>query len=364
MNLAIRENVSLAEFTTIKIGGKARFFCSARTEDEVCEAVQFAELNSLKIFILGGGSNILIADEGFDGLVLQIALKGISTFAKKDGTIFITAGAGEDWDEFVAFCVEKKFAGVECLSGIPGLVGGTPVQNVGAYGQEVSETIVSVRCFDRKAKKFVELLNNQCGFAYRTSIFNTTQKNRFIVLSVIFKLQQNGNPKILYRDLQNYFKDKKPSLQETRQGVIAIRSAKSMVIDERDENSKSVGSFFKNPIVSLAKFNEIKNEAKNLKVIEATERVPNYQVDDQNVKIPAAWLIEKSGFYKGFQFGRVGLSTNHTLAIVNLGNGTAQDVLDLKVLIQTKVKEKFAIELQPEPVFVTTNLIYTYDFSR
>ncbi len=357
MNLAIRENVSLAELTTIKIGGKARFFYSAQTEDEIIEAVQFAELNRLKIFLLGGGSNILIADEGFDGLVLQIALKGISTFAKEDGRIYVTVSAGEDWDQFVAFCVKKNFAGVECLSGIPGLVGGTPVQNVGAYGQEVSETIVSVRCFDRRTKKFVELLNDQCGFAYRSSIFNTTQKNRFIVLSVTFALQPDGIPKILYRDLQNYFKDKKPSLQETRQVVISIRSAKSMVIDDGDENSKSVGSFFKNPIVSLEKFNEIENEAKNLKIIEKTENIPNYTVDDESVKIPAAWLIEKSGFYKGFRFGRVGLSTKHTLAIVNLGNATARDVLNLKDLIQSKVKKKFAIELQPEPVFVTTSLI-------
>lgn len=352
MNLVIRENVSLAELTTIKIGGKARFFYAARTEDEVIEAFQFAEQNNLKIFVLGGGSNVLIADEGFDGLVLQVALKGISSAAKEDDKVYVTAGAGEDWDEFVAFCVDKNFAGIECLSGIPGFVGGTPVQNVGAYGQEVSETIVSVRCFNRKAKKIDDLLNHQFGFAYRTSIFNTTEKNRYIVLSVTFVLQQNGAAKILYRDLQNYFKDKKPNLQETRRAVIAIRAAKSMVIENADENSKSVGSFFKNPIVSREKFEQIKNKAKNLKIIEEAENIPNYQVDDQSVKIPAAWLIEKSGFHKGFKFGNVGISTKHTLAIVNLGNASAKDVLKLKEEIQNNVKQKFDIQLMPEPVFI------------
>jgi UDP-N-acetylmuramate dehydrogenase len=348
MNLTIRENVSLAEFTTLKIGGKARFFYSAQTEDEIIEAVQFAELNRLKIFILGGGSNILIADEGFDGLVLQIALKGISTFAKEDGKIYVTVGAGEDWDQFVVFCVKKNFAGVECLSGIPGFVGGTPVQNVGAYGQEVSETIVSVRCFDRKAKKIVELLNDQCSFTYRSSIFNTTQKNRHIVLSVTFALQPDGIPKIFYRDLQNYFRDKKPNLQETRQAVIAIRSAKSMVIDDGDENSKSVGSFFKNPIVSNEKYLDIKEKAKSFDI----EDVPNFKVDERQVKIPAAWLIEKSGFRKGYARGQAGISTNHTLAIVNRGAASAKDIIKLVREIQTRVSEVFGVLLTPEPVFV------------
>jgi UDP-N-acetylmuramate dehydrogenase len=348
MSLIVQENIALAPFTTFKIGGKAVFFVSAHGENEVFEALEFAQKNKLKVFVLGGGSNVLIADGGFDGLVVHIALKGVSSSAENDGTVYLTAAAGEDWDNFVAFCVGKNLQGVECLSGIPGYIGGTPVQNVGAYGQEVSETIMSVRCLDRNVKKIVELTNANCGFAYRTSIFNTSKKNRFIVLSVTFALKLNGEPKIVYKDLQNYFNGKKSNLEETREAVLEIRRAKSMVIDKNDANSKSAGSFFKNPIVNLNKFAQIKEIAKKMNLKE----VPNFSVDVSKIKIPAAWLIEKSGFQKGFQFGRVGLSTKHTLAIVNLGNAAAADVIRFKEEIQVKVKEKFGVALQPEPIFI------------
>lgn len=348
MVFQLEENVPLAEFTTLKIGGKARFFLSVKCEKGLIEALRFAEDNDLKTFILGGGSNVLIADEGFDGLVLQIALKGITTFQEGDKSVRVTAQAGEDWDMFVAFCVEKNLQGIECLSGIPGFVGGTPVQNVGAYGQEVSETITSVRVYDRQAKAFFDLLNRQCEFAYRTSIFNTTEKNRYIVTAVTFALNLGGEPKIVYRDLQNYFGDAKPNLAETRRAVLKIRAEKSMVIDAQDPNSRSAGSFFKNPIVAIEKLAEIEKKANILNI----ESPPHFKVDGKNVKIPAAWLIEKSGFHKGFQLGQVGLSTKHTLAIVNLGNAAAKDVLLLKGKIQVKVKEIFDVELKPEPVFV------------
>ena len=348
MSFEIQQNVGLAEFTTFKIGGKACFFVLASDESEVLRALEFAEEKALKIFILGGGSNVLIADEGFDGLVLKIALKGITLSTQDSETVFVTARAGEDWDEFVAFCTEKNLQGFECLSGIPGLVGGTPVQNVGAYGQEVSDTIISVRCFDRNTKKFVELSNAECGFSYRASIFNTIEKNRYIILSVTYKLRFGGEPIIAYRDLQNLFGGKKPTLQETREAVLGIRRSKSMVIDKNDINSRSAGSFFKNPIVSREKFAEIKKIAANLKI----ESLPHFIVDEKSVKIPAAWLIEKADFYKGFALGKVGLSTNHTLAVVNRANATAQEILDFKCEIQKKVKERFHIELQPEPVFV------------
>ncbi len=352
--MTIQENVSLAEFTTFKIGGKARFFVQAKSETEIVKALEFAEQNSLDIFILGGGSNVLIADEGFDGLVLLIALKGISLGAKADvpavsisarkDRFFVTAQAGEDWDTFVNICVKRNLQGVECLSGIPGFVGGTPVQNVGAYGQEVSETIVSVRCFDRTTKKIKELTNAECAFAYRTSIFNTTEKNHYIVLAVTYALEENGAPKIVYADLRNYFGDKEPTVSEIRNAVLEIRSAKSMVIDVCDINTKSAGSFFKNPIITREKLAKISESFGG--------EIPSFQVDENHLKIPAAWLIEQADFYKGFKFGNVGLSTKHTLAIVNLGNAQAKDVLALKNEIQTKVKERFGIELKPEPVFV------------
>ena len=352
MNLEIQKNVELAPLTTLQIGGAARFFACARSENDIAEAVSFAEANDLPLFVLGGGSNVLIADAGFDGLVLQLAVKGVSFEREIGETVRVDCGAGEDWDELVELCVRENLQGFECLSGIPGFVGGTPEQNVGAYGQEISETIVSVRCFAREHKKFVDLLNAECGFAYRTSIFNTSEKNRYIVSSVTFALKKNGAPKISYKDLQNYFGDRKPNLRETRDAVLQIRRAKSMVIDAQDPNSKSAGSFFKNPIVDLQKFAEIETTARTLKIIGENETVPKFAAGADSFKIPAAWLIEKSGFYKGFRFGKAGISTNHTLAIVNVQNAEAVDVLALKAEIQKKVKEKFAIDLHPEPIFV------------
>ncbi len=348
MNLDIQESVRLAEFTTLKIGGAARFFARAASEEDVLEAIRFAEENNLQVFILGGGSNVLIADAGFDGLVLQIGIAGISTLREDDERVYLTVGAGENWDSLCAFCVEKNLAGFECLSGIPGNVGGTPVQNVGAYGQEVSETIASVRCFDRRSETFVDLSNRQCRFSYRASIFNTTEKNRRIVLAVTFVLEKNGAPKIVYRDLQNFFGEKKPDLRQVREAVLKIRRAKSMVIDERDPNSRSVGSFFKNPVVSPDKFAEIEQIARQMSI----ENVPNFAADAENVKIPAAWLIENAGFYKGYRKANAGISANHTLAIVNLGGATAENILALKNEIQTKVKDTFDISLEPEPIFV------------
>jgi UDP-N-acetylmuramate dehydrogenase len=348
MCFEIQQNVSLAEYTTFNVGGNARYFVEARDESEVSRAIEFAEKNALEIFILGGGSNVLIADEGFDGLVIKVALKGVARSAGSSETVFVNAGAGEDWDNLVAFCVGEDLQGFECLSGIPGLVGGTPIQNVGAYGQEVSETIVSVRVYDRKTKKSSELNNAECEFAYRRSIFNTIEKNRYIVLAVTYKLKSNGEPKIAYRDLQNFFGEKQPTLQETREAVLEIRRAKSMVIDENDVNSQSAGSFFKNPIVSLEEFAEFEKIAQILKI----GNVPHFKVDEKFVKIPAAWLIEKADFHKGFIRGKVGISTKHTLAIINRGNATAQEILDFKCEIQSKVKDRFHLELKPEPVFI------------
>lgn len=351
-SLSVQENIRLAPFTTFQIGGKARYFIEAETEKEIIEALNFAVENDFKVFILGGGSNILVSDEGFDGLVLKIAVKGISFVNKDEKTVLVTAQAGEDWDEFVKICVGKNLAGVECLSGIPGLIGGTPIQNVGAYGQEVSETIASVRVFDRKSKQILELSNEECGFEYRTSIFNTTQKDRFVVLSVVYKLIKNGEPKIIYADLQKHFADKKPTLKETRKIVKEIRRSKGMLVRQGGLDSQSAGSFFKNPIVGNDKFDEIQQIAEKSKLIGENENVPAYKVDENNVKIPAAWLIEKSGFGKGYKLGNAGLSTCHTLALTNRGDGKAEDILHLKDEIQTKIKALFGIELMPEPNFI------------
>ena len=336
--MKIEENISLAPLTTLKIGGPARYFVGVESEDALIESVRYAETNGLPLFVLGGGSNILVSDAGFDGLVVQIAISG--TASDESGSC--TVGAGDDWDAFVAYAVERGFSGVECLSGIPGFIGGTPVQNVGAYGQEVSGTIRSVRCCDRTRGNVVVLNNRDCGFSYRRSIFNSTERDRYIVLSVTFDLVANGEPLLVYKDLVEHFQDRKPSLAEVREAVLNIRRSKSMVIDPDDPNSRSAGSFFKNPVVDRSVFRKIQSEF---------ARVPHFEAGE-NVKIPAAWLIENAGMQKGFRLGNAGISTNHTLALINCGGATASEILALKDLIQERVAERFAIALEPEPIMV------------
>ena len=339
MPIEILENVSLAPLTTLKVGGPARYFATAQSENDIVDAFEYADLHKLDVFVLGGGSNILVSDKGFEGLALHIALSGI------DFGSDLRVAAGENWDTLVAKCVEKGLAGFECLSGIPGSVGGTPVQNVGAYGQEVSETIVSVRCFDRESRNFIELSNQECGFEYRKSIFNSTHRDRYVVISATFALTAGGSPKIVYKDLNEHFGENEPTLIETREAVLKIRRAKSMVIDESDPNSRSAGSFFKNPIVPSSVPSKI---AESLKI----QNVPSFRFSESEAKIPAAWLIENAGFSKGYIHGNAGISSNHSLAIINRGSASANEIIELENMIQKAVKDRFGIELQPEPIFV------------
>lgn len=336
------------------IGGPARFFAEAFTEADVIEAATWAAERSLPLFILGGGSNLLVSDDGFPGLVVRVAIKGITSRAKGQ-TMLVTAGAGEDWDRFVAWCVERHLAGVECLSGIPGLVGGTPVQNVGAYGQEVSETIVSVRAWDCQQNEIVELSNKECGFSYRASIFNTTARDRYIVLAVTFALAIHGHPTLKYADVKNYFAGRggQPFLFEVREAVREIRAGKGMLIVPGDADCRSAGSFFKNPLVTAEQFATIERAARKEKLLGKNEHLPHFAAPEEMIKLPAAWLIEKAGFQKGYNKGRVGISSKHTLAIVNRNGGTANDVLRLMREIQEKVIERFGVRLVPEPLFVS-----------
>jgi UDP-N-acetylmuramate dehydrogenase len=346
----IRENVPLAPYTTLRIGGPARYFAGTHNEDELFEALAFAAGLGLPVFILGGGSNVLFADEGFPGLVLQVAIKGIAW--SSDGVV--TASAGEDWDEFVGRCVERGLAGIECLSGIPGLVGGTPVQNVGAYGQEVSETIVSVRVYDRPSAQIVELSNAACQFGYRASIFNTGERDRYIVLAATFALNHWGEPAIRYPDLKHIFagSSTRPALQDVREAVRSIRSRKAMLLVPGDPDAHSAGSFFKNPVVTAGFFERMTEDARAQNTIASDQEVPRYSVGDGRVKVPAAWLIEQAGFQKGYTRGRAGISSKHSLAIINRGGATAIEVLGLANEIQERVQAKFGIYLQPEPVLV------------
>lgn len=344
----LQENVPLAPLTTFRIGGPARYFVEAYDAKEVAEAILFANSRELPLFVLGGGSNLVISDSGWSGLVLKAAIKGTDRRDERDRTVF-TIGAGESWDDFVARAVTANCAGVECLSGIPGNVGGTPVQNVGAYGQEVSQTIESVEVFDRKDEQIRALCNEACGFSYRASIFNTTKRGRFIILRVTYALTLDGEPHIEYADLRRYFEGRsaRPTLADVRKAVREIRARKGMLLVEGGPDSQSAGSFFKNPALSEQQLADLKKRAETQGLA-----IPSYPALAQSHKVSAAWLVEHSGFTRGYTLGHVGISTKHTLALVNRGEATAAEVVSLKEQIQDKVEELWGIRLEPEPVFV------------
>jgi len=349
--MKLQQNVPLAPFTTLGVGGPAAFFTDAHTEAEVRDAIDFSRSRNLPLFVLGGGSNLVVADSGFPGLVVRIAIKGVDESDAGSKRLF-QAGAGEDWDTLVAHAVELNCAGVECLSGIPGTVGATPVQNVGAYGQEVADTITNLYALDLESGEVNEFSAEACGFAYRTSIFNTAARGRFIILGVRFALEKNGAPKIEYRDLKNHFSSHtgSPSLAEVRLAVREIRRSKAMLIVEGDEDCRSAGSFFKNPIVNAEKFAELRATAAKRGL-----SLPSFSAPNGETKIPAAWLVEHSGFTKGTRRGRAGISRRHALAVVNLGGATAAEIIALKGDIQQAVMSHFGISLHPEPVFLGFN---------
>jgi UDP-N-acetylmuramate dehydrogenase len=355
--LKIQENIPLAPFTTLGVGGRARYFVEARSESEVRDGLDFAAAKHLPVFVLGGGSNLVIADEGWSGLVLKIAFRGVE-FRQHGEDLLICAGAGENWDALVAQSVERNCAGLECLSGIPGTAGGTPVQNVGAYGQEVSQTITCVRVLEIETGKAIDLSNEQCGFSYRSSIFNTSARGRYIVLGVEYRLKKDSAPTLEYADLKKFFAamSRKPSLQQVRDAVRQIRQSKAMLLAPGDEDCRSAGSFFKNPLVSA-------DEAKRVEAL-AQQRVPDktlpqYPGQAGTVKLSAAWLVEQAGFNKGYSRGPVGISRKHSLAVVNRGGATARDIITLKNEIVQKVFEVWRVRLEPEPVFVGFGQIAT-----
>jgi UDP-N-acetylmuramate dehydrogenase len=323
------------------VGGTARWFVEADSEDDLVEAVRFARERGLPLFVLGGGSNLVVDDEGFPGLVVHIALRGVDQADNR-----FRVAAGENWDAFVSQAVALNFGGIECLAGIPGTVGGTPVQNVGAYGQEVSRTIEQVRVLDLKDLRFVDLPASACGFAYRRSIFNSTERGRYIVAQVDYCLQKDAAPALVYADLQQHFRDrpKPPTLAETAAAVREIRHRKGMLLVEGEADCRSAGSFFKNPVVPQIIYDAIASAMGS--------GPPSYPATPGFVKIAAAWLLEHAGFHKGFAMGRAGISTRHTLALVNRGGATAQEIVALRDCIIATVEEKFRIRLEPEPVWL------------
>ena len=346
--------MKLADFTTLRLGGPARGFVRAGTEDELIDAVRSADAAGEPVLILGGGSNLVVSDEGFDGTVVQVATRGVS---RDGGPGVLTVAAGEDWDAVVARSVAEGLAGLECLSGIPGLTGATPIQNVGAYGQEVAETITAVRVYDRVTGDVMDIPNERCDFGYRTSRFRGA--GRFVVLGVEFRLAvQVLSAPVRYAELAAALGvpvGGQAESAEARAAVIELRQRKGMVIDPADADTRSVGSFFVNPVL----------DAPALAAVEAAARarcgpqtrVPHFAAGDGLVKVPAAWLIEHAGFGKGYDPGDgARISAKHTLALVNAGTASTAALLALAREIRDGVRDAFGVSLAPEPVLVGVSL--------
>jgi len=344
-NLQVREQVALHTLSTLGVGGPARWFLTATRPEHVSAAHRWALDRGVPVFVLGGGSNIVIADTGVDGLVLQMGIGGVTT-TPDGGKTLLVAGAGEPWDRIVDLATQRGLAGIECLSGIPGTVGGTPIQNVGAYGQEVADVIDRVTVFDRPSSEFAEIQHDQCGFSYRMSRFKAQDQGRFIVCGVTFRLPPAA-PRAVYPDLVAELETRglrSPGLLDVRDAVRAIRRRKGMVLDDDDPDTRSVGSFFVNPIVTV-------DDQERISALAGT-RAPGFVAGEGRVKIPAAWLIERSGLGRGHADGRVGISSKHPLAIVNRGGATAREVLQFAARVKRAVIDWCGVWLTTEPVFV------------
>ncbi len=352
--LRVDLGVPLAPLTTLELGGAARLFVEATDEAMVRDAVLLCRDRAMPWFVLGGGSNVVVADRGFGGLVVRMSTRGIAM--RRDGDrILCTVQAGEIWDDLVARTVAEGLAGLECLSGIPGRVGATPIQNVGAYGQEVSDTIVSVRTIDRRTIEIAERPAAECAFGYRESVFKRDPTARHVVLAVTYALRPGGRPTLRHAELQKAVAErtgKTLSLDEARTVVLDARRQKSMVIDATDPNRRSAGSFFTNPIVTPEVRDRVVERALAAGVARDAREVPQHPGPEGTIKLAAAWLIERAGFRKGERHGAFGISTRHSLALVHHGGGSANDLLALAERIRHGVEERFGMRLELEPVCV------------
>lgn len=351
----VASGVALAPLTTLGLGGAARYFVRAEDDATLCAALAWARAEQLPVALLGGGSNVVAADAGFDGVVIALRMRGVSQ-RDEGGRVLVTAAAGEPWDELVERCVNEELAGVECLSGIPGLVGATPLQNVGAYGQEVASTIASVRVLERATLQERTLSHADCDFSYRYSALKRDPQ-RYAVLAVTFALHKGGAPAIRYQELVNAFASSKaaPSLAETRRTVIALRRAKSMVFDpaQPDENTRSAGSFFLNPIVPATQADALAARLASEGRIANSAALPRYPGNGEGqAKLAAAWLIEAAGFRKGERRGNVGISSKHSLALVCHDGASALELLAFAREIEARVRDRFGIQLEREPVLL------------
>jgi UDP-N-acetylmuramate dehydrogenase len=337
------EDVPLADHSTLGLGGPARYFAIAEDEHDVASVVGWAQSRGLDLVVLGAGSNVVVSDARVEAVVLKIALRGTSWDTELGR---VEAAAGEPWDELVAQSVARGWAGLECLSGIPGLVGATPIQNVGAYGQEVREVIRSVRVYDRKRGSVQSLSNEDCRFGYRDSLFKSAAPERFIVLSVQLQLRPRGKPVIRHARLADAMcAEPSPTPAQVREQVLALRRAKCMLCAPHAEALRSCGSFFVNPVVDPEHLGRVRQAS-------GGAEPPSYPQPDGRIKIPAAWLIERAGFGPGHSAGCVGLSPHHALCIVCYEGATASAVVDFARAIHAAVREQFGITLAPEPVFL------------
>ena len=337
----------LAAFTSLGLGGPAELLARIDSAESLPLALAWAQARGLAVTLLGGGSNVVVADTGVRGLVLTLGF--LEQSSVRDGDrIDVSVGAGESWDRFVAVCVERNWAGLECLSGIPGQVGATPIQNVGAYGQEVADCLVSVDAFDCKLQQRVRLSHSECAFGYRTSRFKAADAGRFIVVGVTFRLREGGPACLSYPEVAQHFapREGKPaaSLRRVREAVLATRRLKSMLLEPLDENARSCGSFFLNPQLTLSEFEQLCERC--------VTRPPAFPQSDGRLKVPAAWLIEQAGFQRGQRFGPVGISSRHTLALVCHAGATARHLLEAAHRVRDGVARAFAVSLTPEPCFL------------
>ncbi len=354
-----RNEVRLAGYTTLHLGGAARAFTEAQSLPEVVDAVRAADAAGEQVLVLGGGSNLVVADDGFPGTVVRVATSGVEIQRDdRDGrAAVLRVAAGEDWDALVARCVADGLAGVECLAGIPGLTGGTPIQNVGAYGQDVAETITEVLAFDRKAHRLVTLDGAGCEFGYRTSMFKRTP-SRFVVLEVTFRLypERLSRP-VRYPELASTLgvsAGQRIPLGEIRDAVLALRRRKGMVLDPDDPDTFSAGSFFTNPTLGQAQLADLEDAVRDR--LGAGVAFPRFPGPDGTVKVPAAWLIERAGFRKGYSAGGARISAKHTLALTNPGGATAAGLMALARDIRDAVRDMFGVILVNEPVLIGLDL--------
>lgn len=354
MKLDIQTQVSLSHHTTLAVGGPAARFVRVSDEGSLRQALAISRHHGWRTFILGGGSNLLVSDAGFDGLVIQLFGGHIHVDDSDTECAFVRADAGVVWDDLVAFAVSRGLAGVTCLSGIPGSVGAAPIQNIGAYGQEISQTLVALRAVERATGRVHRFTAQDCGFSYRWSRFKGPWRDRFAITEVTFALRKEDRAALNYRDLKRRFPDQSHApLREARDAVLAIRRDKSMVYDPEDPNHRSAGSFFVNPVVTPAQADAAERAAQQRHGPDTA--LPRYPAPGGMVKLPAAWLIERAGFTRGHIHGHAGLSSRHCLALINRGHAQTSDLLALAQHIQRRVHDIFGVRLTQEPVTLGFN---------